>query len=199
MSNLIQHLEEYNDGAYVLLCPNCGGDYLHQVKTQVFEREEDSDEGQHITVERTTFSFNSDIRDNPSPRRQGITIEFTCEMCDSITYLHVYQHKGQTILSLELSEDTKIVVKNLEQTTEACPSQWEGEDIEGNKIYIRYRHGGLRLDVNGDSRYSMSYGDNWDGCMDTDKMLELLESHLDISNAAIKSLDDTEWYDYDPD
>jgi hypothetical protein len=195
MSNLIQHLEEYNAGSYVLLCPTCGGDYLHQVKTQVFEREEDSDEGQHITVERTTFSFNGDIRDNPSPRRQGITIEFTCEMCDSITYLHVYQHKGQTIISLESSIE-KIKVKILDQTTEACPSQWEGEDIEGNKIYIRYGHGRLRLDVNGESIYSMSYGDGFDGYMDTDKMLELLEGHLDTSNSAIQSLNVTEWYEY---
>jgi hypothetical protein len=38
-----------------------------------------------------------------------------------------------------------IVAKNLEQTCFACPSQWEGETVDGKKFYIRYRFGWLSL------------------------------------------------------
>jgi hypothetical protein len=38
------------EGETVLHCPNCNGFYLHQGKTEVFERSEDAKEGLHVTV-----------------------------------------------------------------------------------------------------------------------------------------------------
>ncbi len=34
-----------------------------------------------------------------------------------------------------------VTITRLVQTCEACPSQWDGWDAEGNYYYFRYRHG----------------------------------------------------------
>jgi hypothetical protein len=40
-----------------------------------------------------------------------------------------------------------IGVKEIEQTCEACPSQWEGYTDDGRSIYIRYRWGFLSVRI----------------------------------------------------
>jgi hypothetical protein len=40
-----------------------------------------------------------------------------------------------------------IVVKEIEQTCEACPSQWEGYSDDGRSIYVRYRWGFLSVRI----------------------------------------------------
>lgn len=40
-----------------------------------------------------------------------------------------------------------IVVKEIEQTCEACPSQWEGYTDDERCIYIRYRWGFLSVRI----------------------------------------------------
>jgi hypothetical protein len=40
-----------------------------------------------------------------------------------------------------------IDVTELAQTCGACPSQWEGRTRDGGHIYVRYRHGQLRIGV----------------------------------------------------
>lgn len=83
-----------------LVCPVCGGIHLHQVTVEVFERDcEDDDKGLHITVEQnhTDVKYES-LRGNPSPRRQGLMVEFYCEGCCELIRLNVYQHKGHTVV-----------------------------------------------------------------------------------------------------
>lgn len=88
-------------GFGVLRCPNCDGDYLHQVKVDAFWRKEDAATGIH---EESGFGqpVHADVsmNGNPSPRRQGLLIHFYCELCDAPDLdLAIYQHKGHTFIA----------------------------------------------------------------------------------------------------
>lgn len=106
-----------------LCCPRCNMDEfltgathemsafngnLHQGKVHIFNpAKEDADSGLVATVDFTTVESDShaDVRsNNPSLRRQGLLIAFTCELChqeeeDEPFYLSIYQHKGTTYTS----------------------------------------------------------------------------------------------------
>lgn len=85
-----------------LVCPLCGGTYLHQGRVEVFERpEEDAQTGTHIAVtgHTTTVTHNAPMTANPSSRRHGMLIAFDCENCTTGTspfVLAIVQHKGNT-------------------------------------------------------------------------------------------------------
>ena len=84
----------------VLRCPVCDSEYLHAEQTDVYERNEDSNVGCHTTVafHHTTVDLN--MKNNPSSRRDGLTITFSCEQCVQPFIRHtlaIYQHKGMTI------------------------------------------------------------------------------------------------------
>lgn len=82
-----------------LLCPRCSEEYLHQEKIEVFNRSEDADTGNHTTIIRdTTTVCHDSLVGNPSARRQGLAIEFFCELCGIRSTLLIYQHKGNTFL-----------------------------------------------------------------------------------------------------
>jgi predicted GIY-YIG superfamily endonuclease len=90
--------------ADVLLCPNCGYYFTHTSNVEVYDRRtEDGYCWRHV-VSGTKVKSSVDGRDNPSPRREGIRIYFSCESChadDGSNYpppfeLLIYQHKGQT-------------------------------------------------------------------------------------------------------
>jgi hypothetical protein len=84
-----------------LLCPNCEGEYLHQLSAQVyFVDAEDSDKGNAFEISKSCVRSVS-MRHNPSARRDGIRIIFHCECCSASPSLTVVQHKGQTIMSWE--------------------------------------------------------------------------------------------------
>jgi hypothetical protein len=106
-----QSAEVDEDGR--LACPKCGDIYIHQGNTTVFERREDDD---YVTViaqnnaEVTNSKFLNADTCNPSSRRHGMLIEFTCEECHSVPpeqeapapfRLAVYQHKGNTFVEWE--------------------------------------------------------------------------------------------------
>lgn len=38
----------------------------------------------------------------------------------------------------------------------SCPSQFEGETYDGGEVYVRFRHGSLRVDVDGETVYTGS-------------------------------------------
>lgn len=82
----------------ILCCPNCGGENLHEFFSEVYERTEDSATGLHALVIGQDFRVDANMIGNPSPRRDGIRITFTCENCDHQSYLAIYQHKGQTLI-----------------------------------------------------------------------------------------------------
>ena len=86
----------------------CGGDYLHHEQVEVFERAEDAQHGLHVLISGTSMAVGTDVaRGNPSPRRHGLTIKFTCEMCDRVSVLSIVQHKGQTFIYLDSSVPAK--------------------------------------------------------------------------------------------
>jgi len=77
----------------------------------------------------------------------------------------------------ELQEKT--IVKNLNQTCFATPSQWEGSVGTRGSIFIRYRHGVLRVDLsktnrkaweNGVTILKKEIGDRFNGYMETSDM-----------------------------
>jgi hypothetical protein len=85
-----------------LQCPHCGGMHLHQVRTMVFEREEDAPRTIVSDVTRSgtnVATVPSDLADNPSSRRQGLAIQFTCEECPARPELTFQQHKRTTYVA----------------------------------------------------------------------------------------------------
>lgn len=83
-----------------LQCPECGSCYLHQIATDIYEREEDAQFGKHTKVRRNETVVDTDMSGNPSARRQGLVITFECENCDALPQFAIYQHKGCTYLKL---------------------------------------------------------------------------------------------------
>ncbi len=98
-----------------LACPRCGEGNLHHDDVQVFVR--DSEDGPHAVTyvtqdgASTSRSPAGDTR-NPSARRDGLRIFFTCESCNSpddgdhaprrrLPPLAIVQHKGLTYIYWE--------------------------------------------------------------------------------------------------
>ncbi len=89
--------EQYVENAGGLLeCPACGGDHLHHVKVDVYERAEDQDSGLHVSVAEGKSSEDANLVGNPSSRRHGLSISFRCEHCSAKPILTIAQHKGNT-------------------------------------------------------------------------------------------------------
>lgn len=109
----------YNDMGSELLCPKCNETYLHQRNVTVFHRSEDHDKTivmQQCGEDMVVTPFPSRDTCNPSPRRQGLLLEFECEHCHyrhiddeddapprkPLHRLAIYQHKGTTYLEWQL-------------------------------------------------------------------------------------------------
>ena len=116
--------EEYLDVTMdnVLLCPLCLQEYpdgrgmwLHQTGVEAFFRDEDAERGVHgyIADRKSFLAVSGDCGNtsrNPSSRRDGLIIYFSCEWCSGygepeqgdenkpiVTLeLHIAQHKGVT-------------------------------------------------------------------------------------------------------
>ena len=85
----------------ILLCPDCGFDYLHQVAVEVkFRDNEDGDGTQVICSQKESKITRFKNEDEKRTRRDIIFVYFTCENCDGIKRMVIDQHKGQTIISL---------------------------------------------------------------------------------------------------
>jgi hypothetical protein len=86
-----------------LRCPRCGSQYLHHEGVTLFHRSEDAPSAVRITV--AGLSVTTDVvpssSENPSSRRNGLSVQFSCEGCgggsqaDTIE-LTLAQHKGWT-------------------------------------------------------------------------------------------------------
>ena len=82
-----------------LICPTCGDAYLHQYRVDVFERDEDCI-GLHTRVERKLVTVDDNVKNNPSPRRQGLVVSLWCENCRANVELSILQHKGGTQIGI---------------------------------------------------------------------------------------------------
>lgn len=83
-----------------LLCPNCGFNYLHHSKVEVFECGEDAD-GLHAVIAEGKVSTDKNLAGNPSSRRHGLSIHFWCEGCSASPVMDIYQHKGNTFVDMK--------------------------------------------------------------------------------------------------
>ena len=88
-----------------LLCPYCGGNYLHHEKVEVFDCEEGEIKGLHVLVDRNKkLTVDTDLSENPSRYRHGLLIHFSCETCDYKPVLELSQHKGVTLMEFQDKE-----------------------------------------------------------------------------------------------
>lgn len=78
-------------------CPSCGSPNLHHGKVEVFECAEDQP-GLHVTVDGLQAVVDADMRGNPSSRRHGLVVHFSCEQCPAALRLTIAQHKGSTLV-----------------------------------------------------------------------------------------------------
>lgn len=89
-----------------LLCPSCSGNHLHHERVEVFERGEDDDKGVHVSVEDGKALIDTSLTGNPSARRHGINIHFSCEGCSAKPVLTLAQHKGNTFVDFKQATET---------------------------------------------------------------------------------------------
>lgn len=86
----------------VLLCPVCGGFYLHHESITEWYRHggvvagEDGDSAAVVLIEAGKAEFWAVANHNPSSRRGAVRITFWCECCDKRSSLIFEQHKGRT-------------------------------------------------------------------------------------------------------
>jgi hypothetical protein len=99
------------------VCPICGSENMHHIGVELFNRHEDSENGEHIqmyvreshawrysNIEPPDHSVDDDMKNNPSERRSGISIKFICEECEQILELTISQHKGQSLMHWRYNE-----------------------------------------------------------------------------------------------
>ena len=101
-SNQIKTNPNWSAQAALLICPRCGSEYLHHEGVVSFDRGEDAGTVVKTEVARgrvTTEPANSGYG-NPSSRRDGLVVRFSCEGCGSDPIeLCIAQHKGCTEIS----------------------------------------------------------------------------------------------------
>ena len=109
-SKKIKHIDT-GDSAD-LICPRCGGDYLHHQSVVMFDRAEDDELATRSIVSGSKMILdivNSKDAGNPSRRRGGLVIQFCCEHCEAkdgptqIIELTIAQHKGSTEIGWRFS------------------------------------------------------------------------------------------------
>lgn len=87
-------------------------------------------------------------------------------------------------------EGINAMIKFIRKTTAGCPAQWEGETIPGEKIYLRYRHNNLTINIGEDFKREIVNpkglpDNNWDGYMTTEELIPHLMMAI-IDNAQEK-------------
>ncbi len=86
-------------------CPVCGHDCTHHERVDVYQRDsEDAKTGTHLSIDGTHVYTSRSMQDNPSYRRNGLRIYFSCESCGP-DYPHfsvtMVQHKGRTFFEAQ--------------------------------------------------------------------------------------------------
>lgn len=95
------HSEDSSGYGAGLRCPLCKGEHIHHGRVDVFERCEDADAGTHVGVLGGEVRVSTMLAGNPSARRNGLTVAFTCENCHGSSVLSLAQHKGVTYLDFK--------------------------------------------------------------------------------------------------
>ena len=74
-------------------------------------------------------------------------------------------------------------IKTIIKTCDACPAQWSGKTECGKYVYIRYRHGYFRAEIDEDVVTAADTGDPLDGWMSDESMQEMTAEVFDFSAA----------------
>jgi hypothetical protein len=82
-----------------LHCPICRAQDMHQRGVAVFYREQEDAPTTMIAVDGLAITLALDSPENPSLRRDGLTIDMECEHCLGISAFAIWQHKGGTFLA----------------------------------------------------------------------------------------------------
>lgn len=103
------HVSDFSYPWLEFRCPSCGQQFLHHERIDVYARDkEDAQQVTCVTVEANSGLVNQSIEPDihcPSARRSGVSITFSCEICDATPVLHIAQHKGHTIFRMESTFD----------------------------------------------------------------------------------------------
>jgi hypothetical protein len=94
-------IQNEGDGEFLLLCPRCGGDYLHHGAVVIKDRPEDQD-GVCTIVGYQQISQQPIDKDQCEGRRDSLFVRFMCEFCGErkgYFWLEIQQHKGRTFLA----------------------------------------------------------------------------------------------------
>lgn len=65
-----------------------------------------------------------------------------------------------------------VKVVKLELTCIACPTQFSGRTEDDKDVYVRYRWGQLRIDLDGKTILTEDLGDGLDGFLPYEKLIE---------------------------
>jgi hypothetical protein len=93
MSNQDQELGD-------LKCSICLGENTHHHQVRVYNRKEDALDGMRAVIDWDTVSVDGLLLENPSARRHGVSVLFSCEGCQALSELTISQHKGATMLAV---------------------------------------------------------------------------------------------------
>ncbi len=99
---------QYGSGlADWVICPLCQGEFIHLREVRVYQREED--DPTNCVVIGATSGVSSSLAvegRNPSLRRDGVELEFECELgCEF--RVTIAQHKGNTFTYVETHQLTE--------------------------------------------------------------------------------------------
>lgn len=88
-----------------LLCPQCGGEYLHQTAVDVHFRQSEDGSGVGVIASMKGIESKQLAADSPLflGRRDDLIVSFWCELCEEPGSepfrLSIVQHKGVTLLA----------------------------------------------------------------------------------------------------
>ena len=85
-----------------LRCPHCGGSNLHHEWIEIFDQSACCGATYRVSVDSGGVGVRigpDTWKDNPSARRNGLKIFFSCETCPEKPVLSIAQHKGDTLLA----------------------------------------------------------------------------------------------------
>lgn len=94
----------------ILHCPTCNFNFTHHGVVEVWDRKEDADTGLWVHVSESGLFSSKEFKGvnrNPSDRRGGIRIRFSCENCPTPFWICIAQHKGETFIYAEVEKLTR--------------------------------------------------------------------------------------------
>ncbi len=74
-----------------------------------------------------------------------------------------------------------IPIREMRQTCSGWSSQWEGKTKDGKYVYVRFRWGVLRVEIDQASLLEKTLSDALDGFLDETQLIDATRGQLDFS------------------